>query len=212
MAVGADQGIGHGHLQAPLRGGRISPQKNTAGEVFEIHLMDDADGRWHHTKVLECLLTPPQKGVPLSIPRKLDVDILCKRVGCTEKVDLYGMVDHEVDRDKWIDLAGIAPQSPHGRPHSREVHHARHARKILQNHPSRLKRNLSFGGFGGVPSGEATDIEFRYFVIVAGPQQGLEHHADRIGQPIRTGDARVVEGPQPVERRGAGTGFKRGTG
>ena len=174
--------------------------------------MDDADGRGHDPEILKRLLTPPQEGVAFGVALKLDVDVLGERIGRAEKVDLHGMVDDQVDRHERVDLPGIAAEPLHRRPHGRQIHHARHAGKILQHHPGRLERNLRFGRLGGVPGGEAADVGLRHLVVVACPQQGLEHHADRIGQPGCVRYAGVVERPQPVERGRAGARLEGGAG
>ena len=212
MAVGADERVGHGHLQAPLRRGRIVAEKHAAGEIFEVYLVDDADRRGHYPEILERLLAPSQEGVALGVALKFDVDVFCERIGRTEKVDLHGMIDHEVDRHERIDLPGIATKTLHRRPHGGKVDHARHASKILEHHAGRLERDLSFGRLGGVPGGKAADVGLRHLVVVAGSQERLEHHPDRIGQPRGVRDAGVVERPQAIERGRPGAGVEGSAG
>ena len=212
VAVGADERVGHRHLEPAVASGGIVAQKHAAGEIFEVHLMHDADRRGHDPEILERLLAPPQEGVAFGVALEFDVDVFRERISRAEKIDLHGVVDDEVNRHERVDLPGIAAEPLHRGPHGRQIHHARHAGKILQHHAGRLERNLRFGRLGGVPGGEAADVGLRHLVVVAGPQQGLEHHADRVGQPGCVGDAGVVERPQPVERGRAGPRFEGGAG
>ena len=61
MGVGADQGVWIKHaifLKHALR------------EVFEVHLVDDADAGWHDFKRIERLLAPFQELVALAVAVK----------------------------------------------------------------------------------------------------------------------------------------------
>ena len=211
VAVGADERVGHGHLHGPLAR-RIVAEKHAAGEVLQIHLMDDADRRGHDAKVAKRLLAPPQEGVPLGIAAKLDVDVFLERVVRPEEVHLHRVVDDEIHRHERIDLSGIATESLHRRPHRRQVDHARHPGEVLQHDPGRLEGDLLLGRLGGIPGCERADVGLGDLVVVTGPQQGLEDHPDRVRQPRRGGDAGIVERLEAIERGGARAGVERGPG
>ena len=138
--------------------------------------MHDADRRRHHAEVAEGLLAPAQEGVALGVAGELDIHILSQRIGRTKKVHLHGVVDDQIDRHERVDLGRVAAESLHGGPHRGEIHHAGHAREVLQHDPRRLEGDLAFGGLGGVPRRQGPDVGFGDFITVAGPQQGLEHH------------------------------------
>ena len=212
MAVGADERVGHCHLEAALPRRRIIPEKDAAGEKLQVDLVHDADRRRHHPEILEGLLTPAQEGIAFGVSLEFDVDVLLERIGCPEEIDLHGVVDYQIHRHERVDLPGIAAEPLHRRPHRGQVDHARHSREILQNHPGRFERNLRLGRLRGIPGCEAADVVLGHLIAVAGPQQGLEHDPDRVGQPRRVRDPGVVECPEPVERGRAGTRFERGAG
>ena len=58
VAVGADEAIGHRH--AIFHGHHL-------GEIFQIHLMHDARGRWNDAEIVERLLAPFQKFIALAV-------------------------------------------------------------------------------------------------------------------------------------------------
>ena len=62
VAIGADQRIGQGHVFAV-----DLPHERHFGEVFQIHLVHDANVRRHHAEIVERFLAPTQKLVPLAI-------------------------------------------------------------------------------------------------------------------------------------------------
>jgi hypothetical protein len=200
VAVGADERVGHGHGEAAV--GRFA-EEDAAGQVFEVDLVDDPDRRRDDPEVAEGLLAPPQEGVPLGIAGELDVDVLGQGVVAAEEIDLHRVVDHQIDRHQRIDLGRIAPQPLHRRPHRRQVDHAGHAGEVLQHDPGRLEGDLLGGRLDGVPGGQRPNVVLADGVAVAGPQESLENHPQRVRQPGGVGQTGVVEGPEPVEGGGA---------
>ena len=192
--------------------GVVLAEEDDLGQVFEIHLVDDAGARRHHAEVVERLLTPPQKFVPLAVAREFHVDVQVQRVGRVEVVDLHRVVDHQVDRHQRVDLLGVAAEPLHGGPHRRQVDYARHAGEILEHDAGRLERNLDLGRGGGVPTGQRLHVLFGHLVAVAVPQQRLEEHADRIGQGGDVAEPRVFKLREPVDAGGAAAGLKRVAG
>ena len=213
VAVGADERVGNGDgKRLRAMGGRIVTEKDAAGEVFEVHLMNDPDRRRDDAEVLECLLPPAEEGVALGITLELDGDVLFERPVGAEVVDLDGVVDDEIDRHQWVDLPRVSPQPAHRRAHRSEIDDARHAGEVLEDDARRLEGNLRLRRLGSVPRCQGADVGFGHLVIVAGPQQRLEDHPNRIREPGGVGHPRVVERPQPVERGRPGAGLERATG
>ena len=179
VAVGADERVGHGDGERPLAAGlavvRIA-EEDAAGEILEVDLVHDPDRRRHHAEVAEGLLAPPQEGVAFGIAGELDVDVLGQGVGRAEEVHLHGVVDDQIHRHERVDLGRVTAEPLHRRPHGGEIHHAGHAREVLEHDPRRLEGDLPLGGLGGVPGGQGPDVVFGHLVAVAGPQQRLEHH------------------------------------
>ena len=213
MAVGADEGIGNGDGELfRTRGRRIIAEKHAAGEVFEVHLMNDPDRRRNDAEVLECLLPPAEEGVALGVALELDGDVLLQRPVGAEVVDLNGVIDDQIDRHQRVDLSRVSPQPLHRRAHRREIDDARHAGEVLEDDTRGLERNLRLCRLDGVPCCQRPDVGLGHLVVVAGSQQRLEDHPDRIGKPGGVGHPRVVQRPQPVERGRPRAGLERATG
>ena len=95
--------------------------------------MDDARVRGHGSKVVQRLLAPAKKLVPLSIPLKFQIDVDLQGVGGAEPVDLDRVIDDEIHRDQRIDFLGISAHAGHRAPHCRQVHNGRNTREVLQH-------------------------------------------------------------------------------
>src|SRR5215471_20151037 len=94
-----------------------------AGQVLEVDLVDNAAAGRHDPEVLEGSLRPAQQGVALHVALVLAIDVQCEGVGAAEVVDLYGVVDHQVDGHQRVDLARFTAQAGHRRAHGGEVDH-----------------------------------------------------------------------------------------
>ena len=98
VRVGADQRVGE---RDPVADGHDLP------EMLEVHLVTDAGARRHDAQPLERLLRPAQQRVPLAVAPVLELDVALVRLGRAEQVDLHGVVDHQVDRDRGLDRERI---------------------------------------------------------------------------------------------------------
>ena len=107
------------------------------------------------------------------------------------------MVDHEVNRDQWIDFQRIAAKFLHRGAHTRQVHDGGNAREILQDDSGQLERNLDLERLRGVVPSEIFDIGFGHVVAVAIAQHALEHHADADGELVHF-EAQLLEFTQAV--------------
>ena len=185
MRVGAHERVGEHQRRSVERLGH-----HAARQVLEIHLVHDPGGGRHHAEVAERFLPPAQELVALAIALELDLGVALERDHVAEHVDLDRVVDHEIDRHQRIDPLGIAAEAPHGVAHRGQVHHARHAGEVLQDHASGLERDLLVGGLRR-PAGDALDIRFGDLIAVAGAQRGFEQDANREGQTLeRDAEAR----------------------
>src|SRR5262249_26767114 len=133
-----DERVGDGDLSSLA----IGPQVDTLGQKFEIDLVHDADIRRHDAEVIESLLTPAEKFVPLAIAGELQIDVELQGLILAEVIDLDRVIDHQIDRNQGVDAAGIALQTVHGAAHGGQIDHAGHAGKILQYDSSRLERDF----------------------------------------------------------------------
>src|SRR4029077_4162039 len=106
-------------------------------EILEVHLMADARARRHDAEVVQRVLPPSQELVPLAVALELLLGVDEKCCVAPVLVDLYRMVDDEVDRLQRVDALRISAKLPHGVAHRGEIHDAWHAGEILQQHPAR---------------------------------------------------------------------------
>ena len=150
-----------------------------AGQILEIHLVHDAGRRRHDAEVRERLLAPAQELVALLVALELDLGVLLERGRGAEVVDLHRVIDHEVDRDQWVDALGIGAHAFDGFPHRGQIDHARHTREVLQDHTRRLEWQFDRLGTGGLPVREPFHVVLCDLIAVAMTKRGLEQHADR---------------------------------
>ena len=59
-----------------------------------------------------------------------------------EIIDLHGMIDNQIHRNQRVDFGGISAQVFDGIPHSRQIDNCRDTRKVLHQHPGRMKGDL----------------------------------------------------------------------
>ena len=212
MAIGADERVWQSHFQPPFSRRRIISQKDTTSQKLQIDLMHDPDCRRYNPEIFKRLLAPTQKGVAFGIAGKLHLDIFFEGIRCAEKIDLYRVVDNQIDWHEWIDFSRIPTEAFHRRPHGRKIDNTRHAGKILQHDSGRLERDFRFGWLGGIPCSKAADVGFCDFVAVTGAQQRFQHDSNRIGESRCVGHSGIVKGPQSIKGGGASPSFKLGAG
>jgi hypothetical protein len=177
VRVGADQRIGVGQ----------GPALDVAGEdhrrqVLEIHLVHDAGARRNGAKVFECGLAPAQELVALLIALELEPHVLGEAAQRAVVVDLHAVIDDQIDWLQRVDALWVAAQLGEGLAHGGQVHHARNAREVLQQHTRRAIGNLQ-GRFGlGIPVGDRHDVSAPHGLVVLVAQEILQQHADRVRQ------------------------------
>jgi hypothetical protein len=152
--------------------------------VLEVDLMHDAGRRRHHLEVVERLLAPAQEGVALLVAAELDRHVLVERGRLAEHVDLHRVVDHELGRSQRVDPVRVAAERAHGVAHRREIHHAGHAREILQHHARGHERDLGVGLALGVPVAYRLDLLRSHADAVLVAQQVLEQDLHGVGQAL----------------------------
>src|SRR5688572_22610765 len=111
-------------------------------EKLEIHLMTDADARWNHCKAVERLSSPFQKLVPGSIAFEFHRHVLFKRILGAGKVDLNGVIDHEVCWSKWLNHGGVFAKFLYGGTHGRKIDKERYAGEVLQQNARHYERHF----------------------------------------------------------------------
>src|SRR5205823_307320 len=120
-----------------------------------------------------------QELIAFAVAFEFEVDVLSQRLERREKVDLHGMVDHEVAGHQRLNLLGIAPHANHGTAQGGQIDDGGNAGKILQDDASRHERNFDLLGRFSVPVGQIADVAFVDDEIVEFAETGFEQHADR---------------------------------
>ena len=93
MTVGADQSVGVGEALA----GRFVNEDN-AGEIFQVHLVNDAGVGRDDGQVAEASLAPTEERVALFVALEFEERVHVESVGGAELVDLDGVIDDQLDR------------------------------------------------------------------------------------------------------------------
>ncbi|CAB4755051.1 unannotated protein [freshwater metagenome] len=98
MGIGADDGVG-------IR--LAAPRHDDAGEMLDVHLVDDAGARGNDLELLERTLSPAEELVPLAIALVLEFDVALLGVSRAEEICDDGVVDDELRRGERLDSSGI---------------------------------------------------------------------------------------------------------
>ena len=160
--------------------GAVGVGEYDTAQVLEVELVADARARRHDAHVRESLLTPAQEAIALRVARVLQGSVGLQGIPAAVDVGNDRVVDHEVDRDNGIDLAGSATELFDCVAHGREVDDTGHSREILQEDPRRKVGNLPAACAGVIP-GQGFDIAREHAGAVLVPQQVLQQKLDRIG-------------------------------
>ena len=176
MRVGADQRVRVG-TSADL------VDEDRACEVFEVDLVHDPGVGRHDREVVERALPPAQERVALLVALELSLRVVSERVTRAEGVDLHGVVDDQLDRDRRVDLRRVAAHLSDRVAHRREVDDRRHTGEVLHQHARRGERDLLSRLGPRVPAGQRLDVGGRDAAVALVAQQVLEQDLQRERQP-----------------------------
>mmetsp|Transcript_6441 Transcript_6441/g.18254 ORF Transcript_6441/g.18254 Transcript_6441/m.18254 type:complete len:460 (-) Transcript_6441:349-1728(-) len=106
--------------------------EHRASQELKVHLVHDARPGGHDAESLKGLRAPLEEAEALVVTFHLDLLVALYRSGVPAgHVHLHRMVNHQIHRNQRVDLLRFVSQGAHRLPHSRQVHHGRHARKVL---------------------------------------------------------------------------------
>ncbi len=196
VRVGADHRVGEGHAIALA---------HDLAEVLEVHLVADPRARRHHAEAVERLLRPAEQRVPLGVAPVLELDVALVRLGGPEQVDLYRVVDHEIDRDQRVHRRRVSAGARGGAPHRGEVDDGRHAREVLHQHAARHEGHVAGRSR---PGRERAHVVVGDVARARATEQVLEEDAHGVREAGDVADAVVGEPPESVEVDGAGGGLE----
>ena len=166
---------------------------HAAREVFEVHLVDDADARRHDLERVERLHPPFHELVALGVALELELHVEIERVRAAVVVDHHRMVDDEVDRDERLDRLRVLAHVGGDVAHRGEVGEQRHAGEVLQHDARDDERDLVGARARSAPSWRAPSRALRVTFL---PSQlrstAFEHDADRHRQPRDLADAGLL--------------------
>src|SRR5262249_32115728 len=129
--------------------------------------MNDADPRRNQLKRFERLLSPFQKLVALAVALEFHVQIQLKRARRAEEINLDRVIDHEIDRNEWLDNFRIAAEPFYCASHRGKIDNQWHAREILENNSCDDEWNFFVRRFFRVPVRQRFDIFTANFLAVA---------------------------------------------
>ena len=169
------------------------------GEVFQIHLMHDADARRHHLEGVERLHAPFQKLVALAVAREFQVQIARHGIRAAGKIHLHRVVHHQVHRHQRLDDLRILAQLGHGAAHGRQVHQQRHPGEILQHDARDHERDFRRARLRRLPVGQFPHVRLAHLLAVAIAQDGFQDQPDGNGQFGDGADAGLFQRGQRIE-------------
>ena len=190
VRIGADERV---RVVDAVRG------QHSLGEVFEIHLMDDADAGRDDLEGLERLLAPFEKLVAFAVTLELHFEVQLHRVGRAEEIHLNGMVDHEIDGHERLDDLGIPFQAGDDRPHRREIDQKRHTREILQDDAGNDERDFLLRGRFGVPVGQRPHVALGHLLAIDIAQHRFEHNPNADRQTRNLADTRGLQSRERIQ-------------
>ena len=156
--------------------------ENHARQIFQVHLVNDAGIGRHDRQIAEGGLAPAQESIAFFVANEFEFGIELKRLGRAEFVHLHRVINHQLRRLQGIDQRGIAREPLHGIAHGGQIHHRRHAGKVLQQHAAGGKSNFLVGLGFAVPRGQSPDVIRGHIAAVFGAQQIFQQNAERIGK------------------------------
>jgi hypothetical protein len=99
------------------------------------------------------------------------------------------VVDHQFHRAQRVHAIRVAAERDHRVAHRRQIHHARHAREVLQQHAGRHERDFLLDVRCGIPLGERADVVGLDERVVLAPQEVLEQDLEGEREPFDGGNA-----------------------
>jgi hypothetical protein len=83
-----------------------------------------------------------QKFITFTVADKYHFSIPHERISPTSDIHLYRMVNHEVNRDKRVNLFRVAAKTLHRTPHRSQIDYGGDTCEVLQNHSCGSKRDF----------------------------------------------------------------------
>src|SRR6202035_5635291 len=132
--------------------------------------------------MFERRLTPLEERVAFAVALELELRVLFERVVAGPRVDLYGVVDDELDRLQRVDPPWVAAEFSDGVSHRRQVYDTRDAGEVLQQHAGRPVGDLFGRRRARLPGGERLCVLARHRTAIFEAHEILEQNLQRVRQ------------------------------
>src|SRR5207247_8023888 len=152
-------------------------------EIFQIHLVNDADPWRNELERFERLLSPFQKLIALAVALEFHFQIELKGSRRTEEIHLHRVIDHQIDRHEWLNDFGVAAESLDCAAHRGQIDNQRHAGEILENDTCHDEWNFFVRRLLRVPVCQRFYIFAPDFLAVTIAQYRFEHDPNAHRQP-----------------------------
>src|SRR5581483_5427104 len=106
--------------------------EDAAREELQVHLVADAETRWHDPQAVECLRPPLEEPVALAVAAELHLHIELECLIPAEVVDLDRVIDDEVDGNQRLHSRNVMTAARHRGAHRGEIDEERYAGEVLQ--------------------------------------------------------------------------------
>jgi hypothetical protein len=171
VAVGADQRIRVIHIALRF--------VHTARQIFEVHLVHDADPGRHDLERVKCLHAPLHELVAFLVALEFQFHVLGQCVLVAVIVDLNRVVDHQVHRHQRLDQFRVFAHVVRHAAHRGQIGEQRYTGEILQHDARHHERDLLGARCVRFPVRQLANMLFGYFLAVAIAQHCFQHNADR---------------------------------
>jgi len=178
---------------------------HAAGQVFQVHLVDDAKAGRHDAEGIEGLHAPLHELVALAVALELELHVEIEGVPGAVVVDHHRVIHHQVHRHQRLDGLGVLAQLAGDVAHGSQIGQQRHAGEVLQHHAGHQEGNLRGALRAGLPGGELAHVGFGDLLAIAVAQHRLEHDANGHRQARDGAQAGLLQGRQGVVAAFPGT-------
>ena len=173
--------------------------QHALGQIFQVHLMHDADARRHHLERVKRLHAPLQKLIALPVAREFQVQILRQRIRPAREIHLHRVIHHQIHRHQRLDDLRVLAQQRNRAAHRRQVHQQRHPREVLEHNARHHERDLRRARLHRLPVRQLLHIRLRHLLAVTVAQHRFQHQPDGHRQPGNRPHPRLFQGRQRIK-------------
>ena len=174
---------------------------HAARQIFQIHLMHDADAGRHDLEGVERLHAPFHEFVALGVALEFQLHVQLERVRAVVVIHLHRMIHHQIHRHQRLDDLRVFAHFGSGIAHRGEIDEQRHAGEILQHDARHHERNLFGARRIRLPVGQLAHMRLGDFLAVVIAQHRFQHDADGNRQARNLAESGGFQRRQPPSCR-----------